>query len=224
MLQLCVRGLPVTRLPHPAKLITDGVPPAGRSDAGDRDHHDPPRPKGAEVVLAGHIGIAIAVKGLRPSIPLWILILATQLPDWADAALCAAGVRTPIPGELSHSFIAIGALAILAALVSFAVARQSRGSLLVPAVVVSHALGDYFTGLKPTWPGGPMIGLGLYDRPALDFVLEGFVITAGWLLYRRSLPEPKRHSKEAFAMLAALLFIQLAADIVFSLAPGMKKC
>lgn len=175
-------------------------------------------------MLAGHIGVAIGAKGLRPSIPIWILIFATQLPDWADAAFCTAGVRTAVPGELSHSFVAIGALAIMAALVSFTVARDTPGTLLVAAVVVSHALGDYFTGLKPTWPGGPMIGLRLYDWPAVDFVLEGLVITAGWLLYRRSLPEPRRHSKEAFTMLAALLFIQLAADIVFSLAPGMKKC
>lgn len=175
-------------------------------------------------MLAGHVGIAIGAHGIRKTFPLWLLILASQLPDWADASLCIASVRSAIPGEYSHSFAAVGILATAVTIASYAAWRDVAGSMLVGAVVISHALGDYFTGIKPTWPGGPMIGLELYKLPALDFVLEGGVIVAGWLVYQRSFPEERRYSRDLVVLLATLLMIQAAADIVLSLSPGLKKC
>nr|MDQ3082163.1 hypothetical protein [Gemmatimonadota bacterium] len=111
-------------------------------------------------MYAGHIGIALGAKGIRGSIPLWVLVLATQLPDWSDAGLCLAGVRTAIPGIYTHSFPAVAVLAALASLFYYALSRDSAGLWIVGAAVVAHALADYVTGLKPTWPGGPMIGMG----------------------------------------------------------------
>src|SRR5688572_30885343 len=52
------------------------------------------------------------------------------------------------------------------------------------------------------WPGGPLVGLSLYERPALDFLVEAPVIVAGWLLYRRSLPALSRNSRYSMALLA----------------------
>jgi len=181
-------------------------------------------PGGGKPLLTGHIAVAIGAHGLRRSIPLWFLILAAQLPDWADAVLCTAGVRPAIPGAYSHSFVAAGVLAIAAAFSFFVLARDPAGALLVGLVVVSHLLGDYLTGIKPTWPGGPLVGLSLYERPALDFLVEAPVIVAGWLLYRRSLPALSRNSRYSMALLAVLLVIQAAADIVLALTPTLTKC
>lgn len=175
-------------------------------------------------MYAGHIGFALGAHGLKRSIPLWILVIASQLPDWTDAAFCLAGVRTQTPGILSHSFPAIAILAVAAAVGYAAISRDPVGILLVAAVVISHAVGDYFTGIKPTWSGGPMIGLQLYKRPLIDFVLEATVISAGWLLYRRSLPPTSRSSRPVFALLAALLALQIGADILMSVVQGIKKC
>jgi hypothetical protein len=96
--------------------------------------------------------------------------------------------------------------------------------LVVAAVVASHAVADFMTGLKPTWPGGPMIGLELYHHPVFDFAIEGLVIVAGWLLYRKSLPEDRRSSLPALILLGALLAIQAGADIFLSFARGLRKC
>ena len=175
-------------------------------------------------MLAGHIGIAIGAHGIRKTVPLWTLILAAQLPDWTDGSLCLAGAQSAIPGEYSHSFLAVVLLAALATVAWYAVSRDASDSLLVGAVVISHAVGDYFTGLKPSWPGGPMIGLELYERPSLDFILEASVIVAGWFIYQRSFPRERRYSRNVLLLLAALLLIQVAADIVLSLSPGLKKC
>jgi len=175
-------------------------------------------------VYGGHVGIALAGKGLRPAIPLWVLLLATQLPDWTDAAVCAAGISSPPSGILSHSLPAIAVLGGVLALLYYGVARDAAGAGLVGLTVLSHAIADYATGLKPTWPGGPVIGLELYRQPAIDFVLEAFVIAIGWVLYRRSLAESRRRSSPLVLMLIALLLLQFAASVSFAMFPGIRKC
>jgi hypothetical protein len=175
-------------------------------------------------VYAGHVGLALGAKGLRPSLPLWALIIATQLPDWTDATVCMAGVTSSTPGWYSHSFPAIAVLTIVGALVYFAATRDLAGSAFVGALVVSHELADFITGLKPTWSGGPLIGLQLYRRPGWDFVAEAVVILIGWLIYRASFPKVRQSSREVWSMLGALLALQALADIVFSISPGLRKC
>jgi hypothetical protein len=175
-------------------------------------------------VYAGHIGIALGAKGIKRSVALSVLIVASQLPDWADAGLCLAGVTSATPGMLSHSFPAIGTLAVGIALAYMMTTRDTQGALFVGAVTVSHALADYVTGLKPTWAGGPTIGLQLYRYPAADFVVEAVVVCAGWLVYRASFPPERQSSRDLRIMLGVLLALQLAADIVFSMTPGLRKC
>src|SRR6059036_4195015 len=66
-------------------------------------------------------------------------------------------------------------------------------------------------------PGGPMIGLNLYDHPIADFALETAVVCAGWLVYRRSLPLEVRGTRLAWLFVLALVGIQLlgAFDLAF---------
>lgn len=175
-------------------------------------------------MYGGHIGIALAGKGFRSTIPLWLLLLATQLPDWTDAAVCTAGIESPPTGMLSHSLPAIAVLAAVLSLPYYAAARDLAAASLVALVVASHAVADYLTGLKPTWPGGPMIGLQLYQHPAVDFAVEGVVILVGWAIYRRSLPADRRRSSPVFVLLISLLLLQLAASLSFAMFPGIKKC
>ena len=125
---------------------------------------------------------------------------------------------------LTHSLPAVATLAAVFAIAWYLVSRDATGMILVFVVVATHALGDYFTGIKPTWPGGPLIGLQLYRQPMTDFALEAAVIFIGWLFYRRSFPPEKRSSRGVVIVLAALILIQLAADIIFLTTPGLKKC
>ncbi len=175
-------------------------------------------------MYAGHVGIALGAHGFRRTVPLWLLVLASQLPDWTDAGFCLAGMRPSVPGMYSHSLPAIAILAAIAAVVTYSMQRDTTAILLVAAIVVSHVLGDYLTGIKPTWTGGPTVGLLLYRSPAIDFILEAAVVTAGWMIYRRSLPENRRSSLPAIGILGALLALQLAADIFMSVSPGLRKC
>jgi chromate transport protein ChrA len=158
-----------------------------------------------------------------------MLVIASEIPDWTDAGLCIAGVRTPVYGMLSHSVPAMLVLAITAGTLA-AVIQQPHPVAVRSAVtaialmVIFHAVADWLTGLKPTWPGGPMIGLNLYRWPVADFILEAAVVVLGWLLYRLTLPKTTRASRTSSLLLASLLLLQLAADVSFALVPGMKKC
>src|SRR3954470_18133980 len=111
-------------------------------------------------MYVGHAGVALGAKRFAPSAALATLIFATYLPDWMDAALCVTG-RYHNAQMMSHSIPATLVLAALAAATQLG--RKQRGVILVVAlVVISHVLLDYITGIKPTWPGGPFIGLEMY--------------------------------------------------------------
>lgn len=171
----------------------------------------------------GHVGAALAAKRLRASIGLFALLVATYVPDWVDGGLCLAGVHNP-EGMLSHSIPA----ALLFAGAGFAVyalsTRDFTAALIVGGLIVSHVLLDWITGYKPTWPGGPMIGLQLYEHPMADFVVEGLVIGFGAVLYGRTLPPRRRPWIDVSIMLGALLVLQLGIDIAHIMLKSLPKC
>jgi len=117
---------------------------------------------------------------------------------------------------------------LLCALVGFvayaAATRAWTGALVIAAVILSHMVLDWITGYKPTWPGGPMIGLRLYDHPVADFVAEGIVIFVGALLYGRTLPARRRPWVDISIMLGALLALQLGIDLAHLLMKSIPKC
>jgi hypothetical protein len=171
----------------------------------------------------GHLGFALAGKGLRRDAPLWLLVVATQGCDWVQIAACvAAPVGTS--AMWSHSVPAVAALAAALWLCSYLLTGDRKLAALTGAVGVSHLLADYVTGLKPTWPGGPTIGLDLYSRPLGDLAVETAVLVLGWLLYRRSLPPESRSNRLAWALLVVLGATQLLGVFKLGLFPHTPKC
>src|SRR6266581_8392218 len=61
----------------------------------------------------------------------------------------------------SHSIPAVLALTVALSLGCYLGTRDRALALLVGAITLSHVVADYATGAKPTWPGGPVIGLNL---------------------------------------------------------------
>jgi hypothetical protein len=160
---------------------------------------------------------------VRQSIGLAVLLVATYTPDWVDTGFCLAGAYNP-EGLLSHSIPSVLVFA-LAGLVGYGIiARDWRGGLVIAAVIVSHMLLDWITGYKPTWRGGPMIGLQLYAHPWADFVVEGLVIFVGALLYARTLPPRRRPWIGLAVMAGALVALQLSIDVAHMLMKTLPKC
>lgn len=173
-------------------------------------------------MYVGHLGAALGAKRIAPSVGLSALVIATYLPDWVDAGLCLTG-KYHDAQMLSHSVPAVLVLGLLAALV-WVRHRDWKAALVVAAVVISHVLLDYLTGIKPTWAGGPFIGFQIYRYPAMDFLLEGGVILGGWLLYRKTIPPSARGWRSPGWMLFALLMMQAIADSQRLLFPAINKC
>lgn len=171
-------------------------------------------------MYAGHVGVALGAYSFRRSIPLWLILIAAQLPDWLDAGMCMGSVDRGPYGLYTHGVAAVAIGAAVFGAAAWALTRDGPGALLVAGVVVSHYLLDYFTGFKPTWSGGPVIGLNLYSHPAVDLVLETTTVAAGWLLYRRTLPRAIRSDGMVYATLFALIALQLVAGVVLALSLG----
>ncbi|HJP87377.1 MAG TPA: metal-dependent hydrolase [Gemmatimonadaceae bacterium] len=171
----------------------------------------------------GHVGAALAAKRLRVSVSLLVLLVATYTPDWVDTGLCLAGSYNT--GEmLSHSIPAILFFAVIGFIAYTLMTRDRLGGALVAAVILSHMFLDWITGIKPTWPGGPTIGLQLYAHPIADFIVEGVVITIGALVYARTLPPRRRPWLDISIMLGALLALQLTIDVAHLLFKSLPKC
>ena len=176
-------------------------------------------------MYAGHIGVGLGAYSFRRTLPLWLLLIAAQIPDWLDAGFCVADVSRGPAGLYTHGFIPVAAAAIICGVCTYLLTHDLTGAMIVALVVASHWCLDYFTGIKPTWPGGPIVGMNLYTRPVIDVVLESGTILAGWLLYRRALPEPVRDNGWTYATLFSLCGLQVLAGVAFALSlGGHPKC
>lgn len=171
----------------------------------------------------GHVGAALVAKRARTNIGLLALLVATYTPDWVDGGLCLAGSYNS-QGMFSHSVPAV----VLFALVGFTLyglkSRDWTAALIIAGVIVSHMVLDWITGYKPTWSGGPTIGLGLYTHPVADFIVEGALIVVGAVLYGRTLPPRQRPWIDVSIMLGALLALQLGIDVAHLMMKSLPKC
>jgi hypothetical protein len=175
-------------------------------------------------VYAGHLGFALGAYSFRKTVPLWLLLIAAQLPDWMDAGMCIASLDRGPSGLYTHGFHALSTTAFGLAFLYAAIRRDLIGAGIVALTVFSHYGLDYITGQKPTWPGGPIVGLALYSRPLIDLLLESITIFIGWTLYRRTIPEEGRNDFTVYSILLALIGFQIAAGIAFyfDMGGGMK--
>ena len=165
----------------------------------------------------------MAAKRIRVSVGLLALLVATYTPDWIDAGLCLAGGYTSRE-MLSHSIPAVMIFALVGFVAYVFITRDRVGAAVVGAVLLSHLFLDWITGLKPTWPAGPLIGLQLYSHPIADFFAEGILIAAGAVVYSRTLPPRRRPWLDLAIMLGALLALQLTIDVAHLLFKSLPKC
>jgi membrane-bound metal-dependent hydrolase YbcI (DUF457 family) len=169
-------------------------------------------------LYAGHAALATLAKGARPRIPIALLVPVAFAPDWIEWFFDAAGNRNR---EISHSLISVGIGATLVALIYFLATRIRVDAVAVWLTYVSHWPADFITGLKPTWPGGPWVGLFLYSRPVLDTVVESLVVLVCWLIYRRSLPDEARNRSVGLLIPLGLIVMQMA--FLATMVPALRR-
>ena len=171
-------------------------------------------------MFIGHTAIALAAKRVRPSIPLALLLAATYGPDVIEITLLVLWRWARFRAAFgSHSIPAIALGATVVALSYWMWKRDGLGSVILAATYASHWAADLFTGAgKPTWGGGPTLGLALYERPILDFIIESALLLGAWLLLW---PARDRRPRRAVHIVApiGLVLVQLvfnAAEQLFN--------
>ena len=153
---------------------------------------------------------------------LWLLP-ASVAPDVLDVCAAVTGICNPY-GLYSHTIPAVVLLAsVVGAAAYFSGTRVGTHADALPTalgcilVIVLHPVLDFLTGHKLLWPGGELVGLGLYRWPLVDFALESAIVIAGWLMLRRSRAVPRWAS--ALAALCALVLLQGVGNFAL---PAMK--
>lgn len=157
-------------------------------------------------MIIGHLGIALDLKSLRRRLPLGWLVVAVFLPDIVSVLL-REFARGRTLNLLSHSLPAI-AIESVAVTAMFALRRADfRGALVLCLACWTHYPLDLLTGCKVTWKGGPVIGLGLYQSPLIEFPLEAAFFIASWWVFRKRWPSS---IVARGSVLGVLLMVQLS--------------
>lgn len=157
-------------------------------------------------MIAGHFGLAAAVKSRERQAPLWALMLACQWLDVIFVPLFLAGIERLVPvagtsgagygeaiiyADYTHSLLGAIALSLLFGLVA-ARAWGQRTGVVLGAVVFSHWLLDLVVHRAdmPMLPGDmghlPRVGFGLWRMRPASIAVELALVLAGSYLYSRA--------------------------------------
>ncbi len=157
-------------------------------------------------MLVGHLGAGLAAKAVEPKLGLGTLFGAALLLDavlWifvltgTEAATVPADYATRhylyFNFPYSHSLLAALLWSVVAALAWAVFGGQgewsgrvfSRGAIVIALVVYSHWALDFLVHPRqlPIAPGGPTLGLGLWDAQPLGLEVELAIAAIGLGLY-----------------------------------------
>ena len=188
-------------------------------------------------MIAGHFGLAAAVKGRETQAPLWALMLATSWLDVVFIPLFLSGIETIekapdatgtygagiIHANYTHSLVGAALLsAIFGA--AFGWRWGQRTGIVLGLVAFSHWVLDLVVHradlpLLPGNVGGITFGFGLWRYPALSAAIELALVLAGtWLYWRAARAAVAGGPQTGRANLAAGLILifgvgSLAADL-----------
>lgn len=165
-------------------------------------------------MYAGHAAVALFARGKRPGLPLALLVPVAFGPDWVQWIFAATGRENR---QLSHSLVSVFAASTVIALIYWLVARspgRGRNAAALWLVYVLHWPADFITGIKPTWPGGPDVGLLLYANPVADVLLETALVCGAWIAYRQSLPVVARPRSIAPLVPLGLVAMQVGSAVL----------
>lgn len=180
-------------------------------------------------MFVGHIALGFAAKRAAPGVSAGTLVMAAQFVDilWPIFLLLGLEHVRIDPGNTAvapldfydypwtHSLLMGLLWALLFAGIWYLRQRDSRVALLLGGLVVSHWVLDFITHRPdlPLYPGGPNVGLGLWNSVAGTMVVEGGLFVAGVLIYLRATRPLDRTGRFATYGLIAFLVVAYLANI-----------
>ena len=177
-------------------------------------------------MFIGHLGLAFAAKKVAPRPSLGTLALAAQLVDgvWPVFLLLGWEKVEIVPGitavtpllfvsyPYTHSLAAGAVWAMLLAGGYYLLRRDGVGAGWIAALVVSHWILDFVSHRPdmPLWPGGPKVGLGLWNSIPATLAVEFALFAVGIWLYvsaTRARDRVGTWALAAFVLLLAVLYL-----------------
>lgn len=153
-------------------------------------------------MFIGHFAVGFAAKRAAPEASLGWLVGAAVLLDllwpvflllgWERVRIAPGDtVFTPLAFEsypISHSLAAVAGWSIVLGTIYWLIKRYRAGAWVVGLLVASHWVLDVVTHRPdlPVYPGGPMMGLGLWASPPATVIVESLMFLMGIFLYMRT--------------------------------------
>jgi membrane-bound metal-dependent hydrolase YbcI (DUF457 family) len=153
-------------------------------------------------MFIGHFALGFAAKKWAPRQSLAVLLIAPSFVDVLWPLFCALGIESfhIQPGNSayqplvfdsypwSHSLLMGIVWGALFGAVVYALSKDRAGAIVTGLLVVSHWVLDFVSHVPdmPLWPGGPKLGLGLWNSIPATIVVEGLLFVAGVAIYLRA--------------------------------------
>jgi membrane-bound metal-dependent hydrolase YbcI (DUF457 family) len=189
-------------------------------------------------MFIGHYALALAAKRAAPRTSLGTLFLAVQLADmlWPVFLLLGWEQAHLIPGPnpflilwldsipISHSLLTLIAWGVLFAAVYRLRTGYGRGAIVVALAVVSHWVLDVVTHRPdmPLYPGGPQLGLGLWNSVAGTVIIEVVMFAAGTWIYLRTTRARDAVGRYGLGALLTLLALSYGGSLLGGAPPSMR--
>jgi hypothetical protein len=190
-------------------------------------------------MFIGHFGVGLAAKKLAPHASLGTLFFAAQFLDliWPIFLLLGLEHVRIVPGitrmspfdfydyPISHSLLTAAVWSALVGLLYYAVRRNRPDACIVGLAVISHWVLDFLAHRPdlPLWPGGPKVGLGLWNSWPAETVLEVAIFVAGVWLYLKVTRARDAIGRYAVWALIAFLFLGWIASLVAGAPPDTRS-
>lgn len=173
-------------------------------------------------MFLGHFALAMAAKKVAPKASLGTLVLSSQFADCLWPVLLLLGFEEVriAPGTtrvspldfvsypISHSLLMQLGWGVLLGTGYFFLRRDFRTAVVVGVLLPTHWLLDYFSHRPdmPLFPGGPKVGLGMWNSLPLTLLVEYGLFLAGLLLYLRATSAKGRRN---YALWSFVVFLAL---------------
>ena len=180
-------------------------------------------------MFIAHYALGLAAKRAAPRTSLGNLFIAPTLADllWPIFLLLGAEQVHAIPNAnpflvgwfddypYSHSLFMLLVWGALYGYLYRARTGNKRGALVIGVLVVSHWVLDCITHRPdmPVYPGGPKVGLGLWNSVTATIVVETLMLVVGAVMYARATRARDGIGRWGFWSLVALLVIAYVGSI-----------
>jgi hypothetical protein len=190
-------------------------------------------------MFIGHFGVALAAKKWAPRASLGTLFFAAEFLDLLWPIFLLEGLEhvRVVPGitkmqpfdfydyPISHSLVTAILWGVIVGAVYFVLRRYSAGALAAGVLVVSHWVLDFVVHRPdmPLWPGGPRLGLGLWNSWPAGMTVEVLIFAAGLWTYLSVTRARDAVGRYAFWSLMALLFFGWISVLFGPAPPDLKS-